>query len=221
MRGRSFTCWKVRATPARAIRNWRCALISRAIEDDRAAVRPSAPVSRLNIVDLPAPFGPIRPRISPASSSKLSSLTATRPPKRRSAARTSAAARPAPAASGAEAAGPARAPGAFGLGRRRRDERREALARVLQEQDEQRGEHDDLQLAGGALGDQRQLILNRVLQQRDHARAEDAADRAGRAADHRHHQIFDAHLGAERGRADVAAEMGVEPARERRQRRPR
>ena len=41
------------------------------------------PVMASMKVVLPAPFGPIRPRISPAWSSKLTSLTATSPPKRR------------------------------------------------------------------------------------------------------------------------------------------
>ena len=40
----------------------------------------STPVTRLKVVDLPAPFGPIKPMISPAFTSKLTSLTATRPP---------------------------------------------------------------------------------------------------------------------------------------------
>ena len=40
------------------------------------------PVSRLNIVVLPAPFGPNTPVIEPVCSVKDTSLTACRPPKR-------------------------------------------------------------------------------------------------------------------------------------------
>ena len=76
----SCTCWKVRDTPSRAI-----------ARDGRPSMRPprkstsprvsgSTPVTRLKVVDLPAPFGPIRPTISPARTWKLTSLTATRPP---------------------------------------------------------------------------------------------------------------------------------------------
>ncbi len=49
----------------------------------------SSPLIRLNIVLLPAPFGPISPRISPRRSSNDRSLTATRPPNSLRAARTS------------------------------------------------------------------------------------------------------------------------------------
>src|SRR5665213_1641766 len=40
------------------------------------------PVTRLKAVDFPAPFGPIIATIEPASTLKLRSFTATRPPKR-------------------------------------------------------------------------------------------------------------------------------------------
>ena len=40
----------------------------------------SMPVSRLTKVVLPAPLGPMRPRISPGASVMLTSLLATRPP---------------------------------------------------------------------------------------------------------------------------------------------
>src|SRR5262245_29508636 len=40
------------------------------------------PVSRLTSVVLPAPLGPIRPRISPGATEKSTALVATSPPKR-------------------------------------------------------------------------------------------------------------------------------------------
>src|SRR5258708_24575633 len=46
------------------------------------AVGASVPDSTLKIVLLPEPFGPIRPRISPLSTLKDTSLTAVNPPKR-------------------------------------------------------------------------------------------------------------------------------------------
>src|SRR3954453_7205060 len=49
-------------------------------------MRPAAgrytPLIRLNTVDLPAPLGPIRPRISPSSTLNVRLETASRPPKR-------------------------------------------------------------------------------------------------------------------------------------------
>src|SRR5690349_622971 len=48
----------------------------------RPAVGRSTPVSRLNNVVLPAPLGPISPRISPALTESVTLFTATSPPKR-------------------------------------------------------------------------------------------------------------------------------------------
>src|SRR5690348_3814938 len=47
------------------------------------------PLIRLNTVDLPAPFGPIKPRISPSFTVNVSSPTACSPPKRLPRSRTS------------------------------------------------------------------------------------------------------------------------------------
>ena len=95
------------------------------------------------------------------------------------------------------------------------EERDDALPGALQEQDEQRRERHDLELAGGALGDQRQVVLHGILQQRDDRSTDHAAQNAAGAADHRHHQIFDAHAGLERSGADETAEMGIEPSGQR------
>src|SRR5699024_2269932 len=40
------------------------------------------PVTQLNVVDLPAPFGPMNPRISPSLTANERSSTAVSPPKR-------------------------------------------------------------------------------------------------------------------------------------------
>ncbi|MNS84607.1 hypothetical protein D3C72_1184400 [compost metagenome] len=82
MCGRSFTCWKVRASPSRATA--RCGMPAMSCSRKRTwpALIGSVQVSRLNMVDLPAPLGPMRPMISPALTSKLTSFTATSPPKR-------------------------------------------------------------------------------------------------------------------------------------------
>ena len=75
--------WNVRATPNSAILyggNPIRLRPSNVIAPLEGGVRP---LSKLNIVVLPAPFGPISPKISPIVTSKLTSLTAISPPKRR------------------------------------------------------------------------------------------------------------------------------------------
>ena len=214
---RSFTCWKVRAMPARAI--WRCA--RRLMSCPRKLILPwfsgSAPVIRLNIVVLPAPLGPIRPKISPALTSKLTLSTATRPPKRRVAPATLRIGWP---RSGCwrcvERAG---GEGRGGLHARQPAQREghDAGARPLQQQDEQHREHDDFELARGARRDHRQPVLDAVLEQGDDGRAHDRTREVGHAADHRHQQVEDADTDVEGRGADEAAHVGVEPARQRRQ----
>ena len=53
---------------------------SRAVELDVAAVGAIWPRMQLNSVDLPQPFGPMTPRISPSSTAKDTPSTATIPP---------------------------------------------------------------------------------------------------------------------------------------------
>src|SRR5208283_3565883 len=63
--GIARTCWNVRAMPRRAM----ASALRPAIDSPQNAIVPwvngSAPQIRLNIVLLPAPLGPISPRISP------------------------------------------------------------------------------------------------------------------------------------------------------------
>lgn len=65
--GSSFTCWNVRPIPRCTI----CRDVSPSIRSPRNVIVPpvgcSTPVTRLKVVDLPAPFGPIRPTICPLS----------------------------------------------------------------------------------------------------------------------------------------------------------
>src|SRR5665811_1980953 len=75
-----LTTWKVRAMPR----------LQRAVAGNAVTSSPSnrivpsdggvAPAVRLNSVDLPAPFGPIRPTISPGATVMETSLLATTPP---------------------------------------------------------------------------------------------------------------------------------------------
>ena len=153
------------------------------------------------MVLLPAPFGPISPRISPAARSKLTLSTATRPPNRRYAASTrSNGVRGLRFGSARERVGFGRQ----GLLRPRQpagNERHDPAARMLQEHDEQDREHDDFELARRALGDQREIVLDAVLQEGDDAGTDDGAEQFSRSADHRHHQVIDADIDVERRRA--------------------
>ena len=75
-------CWKTMPTPWRAMRcGAQPATSMPEIFTDPALGR-SMPMMHFITVDLPEPFGPIRPRISPGWMAKLMSLAATRPPKR-------------------------------------------------------------------------------------------------------------------------------------------
>ena len=74
--------WKVRAIPSLVIR---CGG-SPDIDSPSRVIDPlvigKSPVTQLNAVVFPAPFGPIIDRISPRSSAKLTLDTARRPPNR-------------------------------------------------------------------------------------------------------------------------------------------
>jgi len=86
--GNRRTCWNVRPMPSRATRRAaarRCA----ALEADFAARHARDAGDEIENRALAAPFGPIRPRISPAFMVKSTSLTATRPPNCLRTARTS------------------------------------------------------------------------------------------------------------------------------------
>ena len=80
--GSSFTCWNVRLIPWRAIRCGSIRPTSWPTKRTLPELAGTTPEIRLNIVLLPAPFGPSRPRISPARTCRLTPPTATSPPKR-------------------------------------------------------------------------------------------------------------------------------------------
>src|SRR5580704_9199709 len=75
--------WKVRPMPSRA---WADAL-ARVTSTSEKTIRPDvggkSPATQLKKVDLPAPFGPISPTISPCSTSRLAPASATKLPKLR------------------------------------------------------------------------------------------------------------------------------------------
>src|SRR4051794_2894029 len=80
-RDSALVSWKVRTTPRRATW-WGLSLPrSRPSKDQVPVLGWSNPVSRLNSVVLPAPFGPISPVIPPRWTSRWSTATAVRPPK--------------------------------------------------------------------------------------------------------------------------------------------
>ena len=79
-RGKLRTTWNVRPTPMR--HTW-CTLRPSIDWPSSVALPSSAastPFSTLNSVVLPAPFGPMMPRISPLPTEKLTWLTARNPP---------------------------------------------------------------------------------------------------------------------------------------------
>jgi hypothetical protein len=103
--GSRRTCWKVRLIPRRAI--WRAGRRLDSVRREKLTlpeVSGSTPEMPLNIVLLPAPFGPIRAITSPALTLKLTRSLATRPPKRLLASVTSSSTEPA-SGSGRRASG--------------------------------------------------------------------------------------------------------------------
>jgi len=80
--GRMLVIWYERAI---ALREMACGgnpAMSSPLNTIRPLVGRITPVSELKNVDLPAPFGPMIPRISPRGTERLTLLTAARPPNR-------------------------------------------------------------------------------------------------------------------------------------------
>src|SRR5882724_4798968 len=79
--GKGLTTWKVLAMPRRVMAWGRSPTTLRPSSRIRPALGRRKPVTRLKAVVLPAPFGPMSPRISPGSTSKERRETARSPPK--------------------------------------------------------------------------------------------------------------------------------------------
>src|SRR6185369_7997857 len=73
--------WKVRARPSRALASGVMPVMSWPSNSTLPEVETRSPVRQLKKVDLPAPFGPIKPRMSPCSSVTLAASTALKLPK--------------------------------------------------------------------------------------------------------------------------------------------
>src|SRR5262245_28801844 len=72
--------WKVRASPSLARASGGSDVTSAPAKDTVPAVNGRSPVRQLKKVDLPAPLGPIRPRMSPSSTDTDASSTALKAP---------------------------------------------------------------------------------------------------------------------------------------------
>src|SRR6201988_2589507 len=73
--------WKVRASPRRARASGDRVVMSWPSKSTLPEVKARSPVRQLKKVDLPAPFGPIRPRMSPCSKVTEAASTALKLPK--------------------------------------------------------------------------------------------------------------------------------------------
>src|ERR1700744_532032 len=73
--------WKVRASPSSARASGDSVVMSWPSKSTLPEVKARSPVRQLKKVDLPAPFGPIRPRISPCSRVTEAASTALKLPK--------------------------------------------------------------------------------------------------------------------------------------------
>src|SRR5262245_25016621 len=81
MRSKVCGTWKVRASPSCARASGVRAVMSWPSKKTFPSVAGRSPVRQLKKVDLPAPFGPIRPRMSPCSKVTLAESTALKLPK--------------------------------------------------------------------------------------------------------------------------------------------
>src|SRR3954447_3544993 len=72
--------WKVRPMPSRACSSGGARVTSTLSKTMRPVVGSVSPARQLKKVDLPAPFGPIRPMISPSSIERSAPATARRLP---------------------------------------------------------------------------------------------------------------------------------------------
>src|SRR5579864_5708297 len=72
--------WKVRPMPARARTSAAAWVTSSPLKTMRPVVGDVSPARQLKKVDLPAPFGPIRPMISPSSTARSAPATARKSP---------------------------------------------------------------------------------------------------------------------------------------------
>ncbi|MNI31721.1 hypothetical protein D3C73_856110 [compost metagenome] len=106
----------------------------------------------------------------------------------------------------------ARAIGAGNAAPPARQDGPQAIACVLQHQNQQHAEDDHLEVGVGVqqLG---QPVLQLVFQHQDDAGAQQGAPDVTRATHHRHEQVFDAVVDAKRAGADGALHVRVEPAR--------
>src|SRR5580698_8625585 len=72
--------WKVRPMPARAWASGEARVISSPSNRMRPVVGSASPAMQLKNVDLPAPFGPINPTISPSATDRSAPATARKLP---------------------------------------------------------------------------------------------------------------------------------------------
>ena len=172
------------------------------------------PVKRLKIVLLPAPFGPISARISPARTSKETFCTAARPPKCFGDVQSPKGVSPLAAAEadGAAAPQPARARGSAAHRQHAREESHQPAARVLQHDDDEHAEEDDFVAACCARIRSAALSRSQVRTVSNTIGPISAPPRWPGPADHDHEQIIDRRVHAERAGIDHADVVRLQPA---------
>ena len=78
-RGKPRAIWKVRTSPTPVMRSGRQPVMSRPSNRTLPASGGTSPEMQLNSVVLPAPFGPIRPVMRPASTDRSTPRSACTP----------------------------------------------------------------------------------------------------------------------------------------------
>jgi hypothetical protein len=168
----------------------------------------------LKVVDLPAPFGPMRPDDLPGARLKADVVHRHQP-----AEGLADGLHVEHHLAGGRLGARGQVPGALPVDAAARprqapvDEGPEPVGQVLEHQHDHDAEHDQLVAAGRAdeLGQQH---LQLVFQQLDDARARNGAPHMGRTAEHHHEEVLDAHLQPEGRWVDRALEVRKQPARD-------
>src|SRR5712664_2257459 len=198
--------WKVRASPSRARASGGKRVTSVPLKVTVPDVTGRSPVRQLKKVDLPAPLGPIRPRMSPSSTDTEASSTALKAPNALVTffASISMAAR--------------RSGGRVRLGG---GPRRPALEQGEQPaRQEARDDHDNgaIDHEGEARAAAAQIAVREFLEGYQDQRADQRAEQLAGAAEGRHHHHLDRDQDAEtRFGIDEAEHAEIERARERRE----
>src|SRR5262249_48438928 len=207
MRSKVCGTWKGRASPSCARASGVSAVMSWPSKKTLPSVAGRSPVRQLKKVDLPAPFGPIRPRMSPCSRVTLAESTALKLPKAFVTSRASRSMGGSPCSAFLRRLG--RAFGEQAIGEQAIDQLQNAAGLEAGDQ------HDDRAIdhEGEACALAAEHVVGDLLQRHQDRRADERTEQQAGAAERGHDQHLHRDQNAEAGlRVDEAEHHGIERA---------